>query len=678
MELKDYFVDKMDEVARYALHNGSTNELEFLRSSLDATVDYGDLEDYDLIDKYESDRKWLPDAVSINTEFNQLIVIVNIFVDSDWEDLGTITTQDISKYYKRSLQFVADCKNSLPDDIAKPNSQLFHLAATIKEEWNQYKNIKMLIITNKKLSRRLDEKKVSKGIPNKNTSFGIWDINRYFSVESSQSEREDIEVDFSDKPLEILKASSTDEMQSFLVMMPGEKLAEIYGRWKSRILEQNVRSYLQNRSNVNKGIMLTLRQTPERFFAYNNGLTVTGTQLDFDSSSGHLNKIHNLQIVNGGQTTASIYRASVEKIDLSKVDIQLKLTVISKGKVEELVPNIAKFANTQNPVNAADLFSNHPFHKRMEQISRKLVPPANSSFGLGKWFYERSRGQYLNEQIDKTPAQKKDFQRDNPKTKLITKTDLALIINAWEEKPSQVSKGAQANFKLFAETLGPSEQWDKDNTQYNEGYFISFICKAIVMRALRKEIPKQDWYEGFPANIVAYSISWFAYCMKKSKVALNTLPIWKSQECPENLLDKLLSIAREVNDHILGEKGNPTTYAKSKGCWDSMRNTLLPEEFNSSDSLFVEISEILEETKIEKKEQQKINKIVSELHLFQINSSSWTKIHEFMQKYNKMSPEKDRLIKMLIENKIPQDFELKKLMLDLKEYEDLGGEIIFK
>ena len=171
-----------------------------------------------------------------------------------------------------------------------------------------------LILSNKKISKRIDELKQNSPIGNKELAVGIWDLKRFYEVESSESEREEIIIDFTEKPLEALRASSTDEMDSYLVMMPGEKLAEIYGHWKSRILEQNVRSYLQNRSNVNKGILLTLGQMPSRFFAYNNGITTTGETIEFDSTNKHITKIHNLQIVNGGQTTASIYRASREKI----------------------------------------------------------------------------------------------------------------------------------------------------------------------------------------------------------------------------------------------------------------------------------------------------------------------------------------------------------------------------
>ena len=624
MNFEEYFEEKMDEFRSYAIQNGTLKGYEFLRSSLDATVDYGELENYEIVERDVNNTQWQPDAISFNSDFNQLVIIVNIFSDGDLTELGSLTKTEIVNNFKKARNFVGKCADQSPDQIARVNSNLYFIAGKIKDEWNSYKNIKILIVSNKKISKRIDDVKQNSPIGGKELTIAIWDLNRFYHVESSKGEREEIEVDFSQEPLEALRASSTDEMQSYLVMMPAKKLSEIYGRWKSRILEQNVRSYLQNRSKVNKGIMLTLEQAPDRFFAYNNGITTTGEHIEFDESGRFIKKIHNLQIVNGGQTTASIYRSDRANIDLSNVYIQMKLTVINAEKVDELVPNIAKFANSQNPVNAADLFSNHPFHQRIEELSRKLMPPPQANqTGLGKWFYERSRGQYLNEQNDKTPSQKKEFQRNNPKVKLITKTDLALILNSWAEKPFQVSKGAQANFKEFAKTLKPAEDWKQSNAQFNDGYFHRLIAKTIIMRALRKEIPSQDWYEGFPANIVAYTISWLAYSMRLSKVGLNINTVWRSQECPADLLAILILLAEEINEHILAEPGNPTTFAKSERCWTSLLSKLSPMELSDDDGLFIEVSEIEQEKKSEKKEQKKLNRLVTELDLLQIDKTSW-------------------------------------------------------
>jgi len=674
MTFEEYFTEKMDEYRSFAIQNGTTKKYEFLRSSLAATVDYGDLENFDIIENDNYTNQWQPAAVSFNEEFNQLVVIDNIFGEGDLNELGSLTKTEINSSFKRAHKFIIKCVNEPLISFAETNSDLYHVSARIKDEWSSFKNVEILILSNKKISKRIDELKQNSPIGNKELAVGIWDLKRFYEVESSESEREEIIIDFTEKPLEALRASSTDEMDSYLVMMPGEKLAEIYGHWKSRILEQNVRSYLQNRSNVNKGILLTLAQMPSRFFAYNNGITTTGETIEFDSTNKHITKIHNLQIVNGGQTTASIYRASREKIDLSEVNVQMKVTVISKDKINDLVPNIAKFANSQNPVNAADLFSNHPFHQKIENFSRKLIPPTQENkVGLGKWFYERSRGQYLNEQNDKTPSQRKEFQRDNPKIKLITKTDLGLILNSWDEKPYVVSKGAQANFKVFASTLKTAEEWEKNNAQFNEEYFINLIVKTIVMRSLRKEIPKQEWYEGFPANIVTYSIAFFAYSMRLSKVCLNYNSIWRSQEAPLEIIAILLMIAEEINTHILSTPGNPTTYAKSKRCWDEYLSKVEYMQLDEAAGLFANLSETKTIMDDAIEEEKQVNLIENEIDLLLIEAHSWDEIFKYISKNNQMSPNKSSIIKKLQKGEIPESFQLQMIMDDVKGYEKLGG-----
>ena len=305
--------------------------------------------------------------------------------------------------------------------------------------------MKILFVTNRPLSGRFDNRPLS-DISKRKASLSIWDINRFKSVELAETEREEIEIDFSDSPISVLEASRAENLISYLAVMPAEKLAEIYGTWKSRVLEQNVRSFLQNRTNVNKGIRLTIEQNPERFFAYNNGITTTAENIEFDDEN-RIIKVRNLQIVNGGQTTAQIYHAHRAGRNLSAVTVQMKLNLVTQPDfVNELVPYIARFANKQNPVSEADLFSNSPYHRKMEDFSRRTIPPVVEGNILPEqWFYERSRGQYLNEQADMTSPQKRDFQKMYPKPKLITKTDIALVINAFDQ-PGNLCKGSPSKF----------------------------------------------------------------------------------------------------------------------------------------------------------------------------------------------------------------------------------------
>jgi hypothetical protein len=90
-------------------------------------------------------------------------------------------------------------------------------------------------------------------------------------------------------------------------------LADIYNDYRSALLERNVRSFLQFNGKVNKGIRDTLKTAPHRFLPYNNGLSTTASSVVLTGASNgtaHIRSLADFQIVNGGQTTASIAAAS--------------------------------------------------------------------------------------------------------------------------------------------------------------------------------------------------------------------------------------------------------------------------------------------------------------------------------------------------------------------------------
>ena len=100
------------------------------------------------------------------------------------------------------------------------------------------------------------------------------------------------------------------------------------------------------------------------------------------------------QIINGGQTTASLSNARhKDKADLSEIYVQMKLTEVDSNadKSSELIRTISRSSNSQNKVSDADFFATTPFHVRMEQISRKVFEPAhNGAQYETRWFYEQA------------------------------------------------------------------------------------------------------------------------------------------------------------------------------------------------------------------------------------------------------------------------------------------------
>jgi hypothetical protein len=358
--------------------------------------------------------------------------------------------------------------------------------------------------------------------------------------------------------------------------MPGKLLADLYGQYSSRLLEQNVRSFLQARAAVNKGIRDTILTDPEMFFAYNNGITATASRVEVISADGSLQitEIEDLQIVNGGQTTASLFHTRrKDKADLEKVFVQMKLSVVSSDLAERVVPKISEYANTQNKVNAADFFSNHPYHIRMEEYSRRIwAPAAAGAQRETKWFYERARGQFIDAQAKLTAAESKRFLAEYPKTQMFTKTDLAKYENVWEEHPRFVNLGAQKNFAKFAERI--SEEWKADPDKFDEGYYHKVIARAIIFKNAEKIVSEQSWYGGgYRANIVTYTIALLGYCADARRCSFDFQKIWRRQSMDPVLGDAIARVGHLVQEDLSKPPeriSNVTEWAKRDACWQRL------------------------------------------------------------------------------------------------------------
>lgn len=278
-------------------------------------------------------------------------------------------------------------------------------------------------------------------------------------------------------------------------MIRSKQLADLYEKWGARLLESNIRSSIQaRRRSVNDGIRATILDEPEMLFSYNNGLSATADAVEIDSSDGAVRILsaENLQIVNGGQTTASLHTALKHSPEnLERVHVQVKLVVVPPDASESVVPRISRFANSQNKINAANFFSNHPFHLRVEGFSRRIfAPPARGPTRQTMWFYERAKGQYFVAQARLSGADKTRFDRECPKSQLFTKTDLAKAEYSFRMKPDMVSKGAQKNFAAFAIEVG--ETWSDQEDALGDAWFKQAVSRIIIFRALEKAVPRQE------------------------------------------------------------------------------------------------------------------------------------------------------------------------------------------
>jgi hypothetical protein len=426
----------------------------------------------------------------------------------------------------------------------------------------------------------------------------LWDIAKLHQFQESGRKREAIELLF-EKELGgaipcLGQPDATGEYWTFLAFLPGPVLARIYGDHGPRLLEKNVRSFLQVRGRVNKGIQETIEEAPHRFLAYNNGIAATAAEIEMDDrGKGHYRLLaaRDFQIVNGGQTTASIYHAlKKNKQDISNVTVQVKLTVASEQvKLAELVPLISLYANSQNKVNTADFSANEPFHQKLEELSRTIWAPAAGGLERGtRWYYERARGSYLDDKARQgSPARIRDWERQHPLAHKFTKTDLAKFENTWDEQPHLVCRGAEKNFTEW--TLA---RRDEGWPVADDAFFRHLVGKALLFRRAEQIVSAQE-YPGYRAQIVTYALAWLA---RRSGHRINLDEIWRTQSLTTKLTEAIDAVAHAARKHILSPPGgrNITEWCKNEECWLEFREQApaLPRNWESelADQAFITIA----------------------------------------------------------------------------------------
>jgi hypothetical protein len=643
--LESFHHELLQDIHLAADAGGRYLEDEFFERFCDQLVDAGELTSYDhsfyaaprgmRVDGYEGDPLTLDGTLTlIVSDFNQAPTI------------STLTSTELVAVFKRILNFLKESRRYEFRSKLDESMAAFGLAEMMSKRWPMITKIRLLLISNRVLSARVDGMKAGSedGIP---IAYSVWDLSRLYRFEMSGQGREEIEIDLEKDfggALPVLPAHLGDaDYQAYLAVVPGRQLAEIYDHWGARLLEQNVRVFLQARGNVNKGIKNTLENDPTMFFAYNNGITATAECVTTKSSSDGLLLTHlkNLQIVNGGQTTASIHAASRKKdVDLSNVFVQMKLSIVEPALAQEIVPKISEYANSQNRVNAADFFSNHPFHIRMEEFSRRILAPSREGgFRESKWFYERARGQYQEARSRLTPAKLKEFELEFPRPQVFTKTDMAKYVNVWRGLPDVVSKGAQKNFAEFAQYIG--KEWDDNPDSFNETFYRDAISKGVIFQTVEKLVTEQEWYGGgYRANIVAYAISKLVHDVTKMGYAIDLDRVWRSQALSEHLREALRISATAVNGVITNPPSssrNVTEWAKQQACWVRVRDLRVSWPESWLDQLSSRDEQKSRQASAAK-DQQMLNGIQAQMIILNAGADLWREVRDWGSTERLISP----------------------------------------
>ena len=483
----------------------------------------------------------------------------------------SVPASEIDRAVKKALHIFRVAKDPLHETM-EPSSAAYDMMEQIHKARGETRVIRVIALVDG-FAKKVPDFDLPSDLPD--VQIDVWDLERLFRADSSGLTYESFTIDLLehlDAPLPCLSAETSEaNHQCYLAIFPGDLLHDLYQRHGARLLELNVRSFLQARGKVNRGIRDTLLNDPGYFLAYNNGISVTVEELELVENSDSTEAIRNLrglQIVNGGQTVASIHRAkNRDGVDLSRVQVQAKITVVNAEHLDTLVPFISRYSNTQNRVNETDFSANHPFHVKVQKLSEQIWLPGETS----RWFYERARGQWevARAREGTTPARKRAFDQKTPRKQKADKTLLARAVNAWNELPHIVSLGGQKNFVQFMNGLGKlDDSWEPD-----EKYYRNLIAKIIIVRRAEK-VARQIGFSAYRANAVCYTVALLAY---RTAGRVNLEAIWRDQDVSQALEATMRSWMPAVHDEIVESAGdrNVTEWCKKKECWARIQSLRL-------------------------------------------------------------------------------------------------------
>lgn len=573
-ELVDFNQELIEEVKIYSIENDENSESSFTAVFLSYLSDFGETKtaDSEIMYCIKESEKIKINAYAYSDYFQSLTLIVSCYEkNGSIEKLNKVNTAKICKQASRFYKLC--CSNTELFDEMEETSNEYKFYEFVQKNKKHIENLYVVLITNKLVNGDLPEDVM---INKTSVKYDVWDIERLVQGVYQRKEAEKLTVRFKNKykyKLKLIRIPQKSECYDCYVgYISGNCLAEIYRDEGQKLIEKNVRSFLQATGKVNKGIKDTLKAAPEMFMAYNNGISTIAESIviDEDESTDDFIVIKELlgwQIVNGGQTTASIHAAFQNKVDLKNVNVQMKLTVIkSDDRMNEIISNISKYANSQNKITMSDFSANDDFHIKLEQLSRRIYIPIEKGKPYERWFYERARGQYnvaVNRNL--TSATKKKFKMENPKNKCISKTVAAKCTMCWLKYPYIVSKGLETNFVKYSEMI----QTGKINMP-DEKFYCNLIAQVILFQKCDKIVDAQN-FGGYKAQINYYSI---ALLSEYHSEMVDFEYIWNHQDITSELSVLLEEICYKVWNHFMNPetKGiNITQWCKKEECWKLLK-----------------------------------------------------------------------------------------------------------
>lgn len=711
MDVKEYREALHEDMSLAAQADISTEAGEFLDYATKILIDAEEFDDftecyYDGISKRRANMHI--DGYSFDETDGSCCVFI-VDYHGEHED-DSIRNDEITTLFKKIRYFIEESiKYDLYQELEE-STGAYEFSKFLYTDHDNITKFRFFLLTdayNKQRSKTIKDEALS----NKIVELNVWDIVRFYDVVSSKTQKESVEIyvqdmgcdgipcvkaveyedviadidvppKYDDSNKEDGKPENIISYTSYLAVIHGKILNELYLQYGSKLLEGNVRSFLSNKRKVNKGIQNTIKNYPEMFFAYNNGIAATATEVETQMTDEGLKivRIKDLQIVNGGQTTATIANTLLtarkdESIDISHLFVPMKVSVLEHSMSEKIIPKIAEYSNSQNPVDASDFFSNHPFHIRVEGFSRHIPAPAVRGNQYQQyWYYERTRGQYNQGKMKFKPksSQLKQYELRYPDKQVIKMVDLAKFIEIYEGAPDKVSKGKQAIVKVFAESI--KKKWEMSDAQFNELYFKKVVALAIIFNETDEIVKQTTWWRekhSYKANVVAYAMSvlFNEIHSNHKNYEVDFGKIWNLQSMYPELRKQMLILCDEVYEFITRDDRlteNVTEWCKKEICWTRAKTeswTFLPE--------FIEALISQNELSGDIKEAKAMQKVANEVENIKIimafGSDYWQKMLDWGKTRGLLTDMEESILRLVINmpktGRVPSDKQARVVML---------------
>ena len=700
MEIEEYRKQFVDELRFNAEHEGTEPETQFIEKTLNDLEEIGELNDpipMSVEMRGARNRILAFDAYAYDEADGALVLIASDFTNQR-DTAPTLTNTRIEELYGRMLNFVEESVQGNISKYCDDSDPALLIANEFRKKIGkgmlstEILRFKFFIISNATLSKQV--KNLSKpDLLERPVELNVWTLERFFQTfASNSSEIIEIDtVDFDCQGIQCLKADlgQGSEYDAYLGIVPGKFLADIYLKYGSKLLQGNVRAFLSVRGKVNKGIRDTIINHPENFFTFNNGIAIVARSVTFSPDGSRIVHFKDPQIINGGQTTASLANAIIKKearYGMDTLFVLMKLTVLnvendmSEEQVEQyntITKTISQCANSQNAVSDADFFSNHPFHVMMEKLSRKVMaPPVDGNPFQTIWFYERSRGKWEQEQMKLTVAQKKKFCEMHPKNQVIKKEKLAKCYNAILMNPNQVCQSSAINFNRFASVI--EKIYEEQRDSINEDFFKKCVSSVILFDSLDSLVGKASWYPkgGNKAQIVPYTISKLMTLIPKGR-DLDWHYIWQKQSLYPELAEELLKLAYVTHNFLMDQAngGIVRTISRTQAVWKNFQDY----KYTLSDKFIDTLASMAENKAVAQsaKRAHKFNSDVdASVEVFKLGAQYWIKVYNDLVKETVLSYGDCSFIKGIADyitrGNLPSTSQCKRLLKIVAKAEDKG------